>query len=71
METLGLFGTDFSYLHADHAPVGGPPDKIRLWTEKVMSKVGTSDSKNTLCSFCGKSQHEVRKLIAGHCFHLR
>src|ERR1700716_3060538 len=31
-----------------------------------MSKGGTSDSKNTLyCSFCGKSQHEVRKLIAG------
>ena len=32
-----------------------------------MSKVqGTGDSKNTLyCSFCGKSQHEVRKLIAG------
>ena len=30
-----------------------------------MSK-GNSDSKNTLyCSFCGKSQHEVRKLIAG------
>jgi len=27
---------------------------------------GGSDSKNTLyCSFCGKSQHEVRKLIAG------
>ncbi len=27
---------------------------------------GTSESKNTLyCSFCGKSQHEVRKLIAG------
>ena len=27
---------------------------------------GDSDSKNTLyCSFCGKSQHEVRKLIAG------
>jgi len=26
----------------------------------------TSDTKNTLyCSFCGKSQHEVRKLIAG------
>src|SRR5215217_5950658 len=34
-------------------------------TESGMSKVG-SDSKNTLyCSFCGKSQHEVRKLIAG------
>ena len=31
-----------------------------------MSKVGGGDSKNTLyCSFCGKSQHEVRKLIAG------
>ena len=37
-----------------------------------MSKVGGSggaasgDGKNTLyCSFCGKSQHEVRKLIAG------
>ena len=33
-----------------------------------MSKVSNSggDSKNTLyCSFCGKSQHEVRKLIAG------
>src|SRR5947209_6530953 len=29
-----------------------------------MSK--SPDSKNTLyCSFCGKSQHEVRKLIAG------
>src|SRR5918998_1370486 len=31
-----------------------------------MSKVGSGESKNTLyCSFCGKSQHEVRKLIAG------
>ncbi len=31
-----------------------------------MSKVGGTESKNTLyCSFCGKSQHEVRKLIAG------
>ncbi len=32
-----------------------------------MSKISSSgDSKNTLyCSFCGKSQHEVRKLIAG------
>jgi ATP-dependent Clp protease ATP-binding subunit ClpX len=31
-----------------------------------MSKVTGSDSKNTLyCSFCGKSQQEVRKLIAG------
>ncbi|MEM8658859.1 MAG: ATP-dependent Clp protease ATP-binding subunit ClpX [Pseudomonadota bacterium] len=31
-----------------------------------MSKSGGGESKNTLyCSFCGKSQHEVRKLIAG------
>jgi ATP-dependent Clp protease ATP-binding subunit ClpX len=34
-----------------------------------MSKINngsTGDTKNTLyCSFCGKSQHEVRKLIAG------
>ena len=31
-----------------------------------MSKSSGGDSKNTLyCSFCGKSQHEVRKLIAG------
>lgn len=30
------------------------------------SSSGGGDSKNTLyCSFCGKSQHEVRKLIAG------
>ena len=31
-----------------------------------MTKAATGDSKSTLyCSFCGKSQHEVRKLIAG------
>ena len=31
-----------------------------------MATTSGSDSKNTLyCSFCGKSQHEVRKLIAG------
>jgi ATP-dependent Clp protease ATP-binding subunit ClpX len=31
-----------------------------------MANTTTGDSKNTLyCSFCGKSQHEVRKLIAG------
>src|ERR1039458_8902511 len=33
--------------------------------EKKMAKA-EGDAKNTLyCSFCGKSQHEVRKLIAG------
>ena len=31
-----------------------------------MTKTSGGDSKSTLyCSFCGKSQHEVRKLIAG------
>jgi len=31
-----------------------------------VTDLSNSDSKNTLyCSFCGKSQHEVRKLIAG------
>lgn len=31
-----------------------------------MSSFDVTDNKNTLyCSFCGKSQHEVRKLIAG------
>jgi ATP-dependent Clp protease ATP-binding subunit ClpX len=31
-----------------------------------MTKTTSDDEKNTLyCSFCGKSQHEVRKLIAG------
>jgi hypothetical protein len=54
------------------------PDRAKLLTLKVdahggvleggseMSKIGGSDAKNSLyCSFCGKSQHEVRKLIAG------
>src|SRR5438093_5580277 len=31
-----------------------------------MTKAASGDSKSTLyCSFCGRSQHEVRKLIAG------
>src|ERR1700709_1982167 len=42
------------------------PGASRVGVETTMSKAGGSDSKNTLyCSFCGKSQHEVRKLIAG------
>ena len=28
-------------------------------------KKGTSSEKTLYCSFCGKSQHEVKKLIAG------
>ena len=39
---------------------------LRAFYETFMTKVSGSDSKSTLyCSFCGKSQHEVRKLIAG------
>src|SRR4051794_13103751 len=50
------------YQGMDH----GAPNSRHGVTEIGMSKVGGSDSKNTLyCSFCGKSQHEVRKLIAG------
>jgi ClpX C4-type zinc finger len=54
------------------------PDRAKLLTLKIdahggvleggseMSKIGGSDSKNSLyCSFCGKSQHQVPKLIAG------
>src|SRR4029078_6213238 len=33
---------------------------------KISGAGSGGESKNTLyCSFCGKSQHEVRKLIAG------
>ena len=28
-------------------------------------KKGSSGEKTLYCSFCGKSQHEVKKLIAG------
>ena len=30
-----------------------------------MSKSENNDKKTLFCSFCGKSQHEVKKLIAG------
>ena len=36
-----------------------------------MITAGGSNSKNTLyCSFCGKSQHELRRLIAGPTVHI-
>ena len=36
-----------------------------------MSKAGSSDFKNMLyCSFCGKSQHEPSRLIAGPTVHI-
>jgi len=31
----------------------------------MADKKGTSSEKALYCSFCGKSQHEVKKLIAG------
>ena len=31
----------------------------------MAEKKGTSFEKTLFCSFCGKSQHEVKKLIAG------
>ena len=31
----------------------------------MAEKKGTSTEKTLYCSFCGKSQHEVKKLIAG------
>jgi ATP-dependent Clp protease ATP-binding subunit ClpX len=66
----GVFsGTDFAlstWYTGKFRKWGDEADEIERRTETRMSKVGTSDSKNTLyCSFCGKSQHEVRKLIAG------
>jgi ATP-dependent Clp protease ATP-binding subunit ClpX len=39
---------------------------MRAENRTFMTKLSGSDTKSTLyCSFCGKSQHEVRKLIAG------
>jgi ATP-dependent Clp protease ATP-binding subunit ClpX len=41
-------------------------DNVRTGHRTFMTKLSGSDTKSTLyCSFCGKSQHEVRKLIAG------
>ena len=31
----------------------------------MADKKGSSSEKTLYCSFCGKSQHEVKKLIAG------
>src|SRR5260370_8635352 len=69
MWSEGLFWYGFCsiYTLVRYVPEwGNRADEIERRTETGMSKVGTSDSKNTLyCSFCGKSQHELRKLIAG------
>ena len=31
----------------------------------MAEKKGSSNEKNLYCSFCGKSQHEVKKLVSG------
>lgn len=55
--------TIFSLSRGETAVYDAPECKAG---DKGMTKLSGSDSKNTLyCSFCGKSQHEVRKLIAG------
>jgi hypothetical protein len=72
-----LLGSPWVRMAARGAAVGIVPPELTAYVvlkragvryrRKVrMSKVAGSDSKNTLyCSFCGKSQQEVRKLIAG------
>jgi len=39
--------------------------KLLKGSENMAEKKGTSSEKTLYCSFCGKSQHEVKKLIAG------
>jgi hypothetical protein len=51
---------DQAWAHARHAP-SFPLDEPR---GRKLSPPNGSDA-NGFCSFCGKSQHEVRKLIAG------
>src|ERR1700683_5408290 len=48
------------------AGLSGGSDGGQVCDGVAMTKASGGDAKNTLyCSFCGKSQHEVRKLIAG------
>jgi ATP-dependent Clp endopeptidase proteolytic subunit ClpP len=43
-----------------------PNSRVMVHQPSAGFQVMTKETKNTLyCSFCGKSQHEVRKLIAG------
>ncbi len=38
----------------------------RIWIDRMTdTRNGEDNGKLLYCSFCGKSQHEVRKLIAG------
>jgi hypothetical protein len=38
---------------------------IRAEVEQKKEKAGQKPHETLYCSFCGKSQHEVRKLVAG------
>ena len=40
-------------------------DIFRKGEHHMAEKKGSSSEKTLYCSFCGKSQHEVKKLIAG------
>ena len=63
-EVVAIRAVEFNIVLRAGPQVGGLP-KRRCVTEMPAAKSG-GDSRNTLyCSFCGKSQHEVRKLIAG------
>jgi hypothetical protein len=42
-----------------------PRNTLLKGSEHMAEKKGTSSEKTLYCSFCGKSQHEVKKLIAG------
>lgn len=55
----GRTGRALGYDLPGNFPVGKEGD------EHMADKKSTSSEKTLYCSFCGKSQHEVRKLIAG------
>ena len=61
----GCFGIPV-IVQSSMARLGWSCKRVERARWKTMSKASGGESKNTLyCSFCGKSQHEVRKLIAG------
>ena len=53
----------------DPAPLelttGHSPEAIAGRRQDMTELTGTDSKSPLYCSFCGKSQHEVRKLIAG------
>jgi ATP-dependent Clp protease protease subunit len=58
----GVFPWEAPFLFGYH------PDNFSPYTRHCVpmaEKKGSSSEKTLYCSFCGKSQHEVKKLIAG------